>query len=533
MTDTPTGATRRQIDATGVPGLDLVLGGGLPRGALVIVVGPPGSGKTTLANQIAFTSARAGQRVMMLAALSESTSKLIAHLRTFHFYHEDLVGDQIQFLSIEQFLSEEYEAISEKVLTMAHQARANLVVLDGFRGVRGKSIDPQQARQFLYDVGTALSTLGTTTIVTSEVDPRDPTFFPEAMIADAIFGLYYNLAGVRQQRAFEVIKLRGATPLSGLHGMALDNRGITVYPRLEAQVTEMRREPASSWERIDSATDALKGLSERASFGLTELDALLGGGLTRGTSTLLVGHLGTGKTLLGLHFALAGVHAGERAVFLGFRESQGQLIVKADAFDLGSALRAALAPEGGVTLLRLPPVELNLEIVANQLLTALDRSGARRLVVDSIAELERAIMQSWDPQRLDDFLAALIEMLRTRGVTTLIIKEISQLTPHQQGFSEDALSVIAENVVLLRQVAYQSRLHRVLSVLKTRFAAYDPTLREFIIAPPHGIRVLGPFESHEGVLAGIAAQHGGLAPDSTPPEPQAGQGTDSAQERRV
>ncbi len=175
-------------------------------------------------------------------------------------------------------------------------------------------LDPQAARQFLYDVGTTLSVLGTTTLITTEADPLDPSFFPEATTADVILGLRYDLVGVRQWRGLEAMKVRGAAPLSGLHGMALSFEGTVIYPRLEARVAA-----ASSGSRVgelarpDMADDLLEARGElegRAAFGLAELDSLLGGGLTRGTSTLVVGSLGTGKTTLALHFALAGAQAG-------------------------------------------------------------------------------------------------------------------------------------------------------------------------------------------------------------------------------
>ena len=237
----------------------------------------------------------------------------------------------------------------------------------------------------------------------------------------------------------------------------------------------------------------------RAPLGLPELDTLLGGGLTRNSRTLVVGRIGTGKTLLALHFALDGLRAGEPTVFLGFRESPQQLLQKADLFALGAELRAALAPGGGLTLLRLPPVELNPDVLATRLLAAIDGMGARRLVVDSVAEIERAVLATGDPQRLDDYLAALSEVLRGREVTSLFTKELRQTIAADIDFAEEPLAVFTENIVLLRQVAHRGRLRRVLAVLKMSFSDHDNTLREFVIGPPAGIRVLAPIESDAGV----------------------------------
>lgn len=138
---TPTTA----LDTTGVPHLDEVLGGGVPRGALVLIVGPPGSGKTTLANHIAFAAANSGRRVLIVTALSEPTSKLLAHLRAFHFFNEALIGGPVQIMSLEQFLPQGLETTADELLAMARETEAGLVVLDGFRGVRGAERDAQRA----------------------------------------------------------------------------------------------------------------------------------------------------------------------------------------------------------------------------------------------------------------------------------------------------------------------------------------------------------------------------------------------------
>lgn len=521
-------ATLPPVDPTGVPNLDSVLGGGLPRGALVIVVGPPGSGKTTLANQMAFAAARMGRRAMVLTALSEPTSKLIAHLSAFTFYDDELVGDMVHFFSLQQFLAGGLEATGDEIVAAARRIRAGFVVLDGFRGIRGADVDPQAARQFLYDVGSTLSVLGTTTLITSEADPRDPAFFPEATTGDVILGLRYDLVGVQQLRGIEPIKVRGGAPLTGLHGLGLTSEGTYVYPRLEARVAAAsqgsRTGELARSDRADDVMAAAGELDGRATFGLPELDALLDGGLTRGTSTLIVGSLGTGKTMLALHFALAGARAGEPTLFLGFRESHRQLLVKAEPFAMAADLRAALAPQGGLTLMRWSPVEVNPDILAHQLLETIDATGTKRLVVDSAAEVERAVADTGVPQRVDNYLAALVEALRMRGVTAVFTKEIPQATAPELDFARNPISVMAENVLLLRQVERRDRLVRVLSVIKMRFSAHDSgTVREFVIVPPGGVRVL---PAGEGAATGLAERGG------TPPAGARGQRLSGSREAR-
>ena len=503
------------LDPTGVPNLDVILGGGLARGALVIVMGAPGSGKTILANQIAFSLAQQGRAALVLTALSESTGKLVSHMRSFRFFDEDLLGDRLQFLSMQQFLKRGLAGASDDVIALARQNRAGIVVLDGFRGMRGTATNPQEAREFLYDLGTALSVIGATTIVTSEADPRDPAFFPESTTADAIIGLHYEVRGVRQMRRIEAIKVRGAAPLPGLHGMAIGDRGIVVYPRVEARVALESRQSAS--ERmllaappensapLDAAESVAAGEgwnAGRATFDLPELDAILGGGLTRDTSTLVFGSPGAGKTTLAMRFVLAGVASGEQVLFLGFHETPEQMLMKADALGMGTRLREALASEK-LTLMRITPVELNPDIIADQLLRLLDETHATRLVVDSIMELREAASVP-DAERPQQYLMALMEAIRHRHVTAFFTREVRNTIVTELDFTNEPTSPMAENVLLMQQMLYRGRLHRVLSVLKMRFSDYDSTLREYTITPDDTLRVLAPFESGEDVLADIA-----------------------------
>lgn len=346
----------------------------------------------------------------------------------------------------------------------------------------------QSVRALLYDLTTRLGLQGTTTIIASESDPRDAAMFPETTTADVIIGLYYELAGVRGRRGCEVVKMRGCASLPGRHGLSLDEAGAVVYPRLEARVADSpRRGPRSALG--DGAPNRAASLPPgaempRATFGLPELDALLGGGLTLGASTLLTGSIGVGKTLLGLNLALEGVRRREPTLFLGFRETPDKLLQKADAFEIGA------------------------DVVAHHLIAALDRTRARRLVIDSIAELEHAVVESSGADRVPNYMSALLAALRSRGVTLLALREAPKAVTQYLEISSDALSVVAENVLHLQVVTFRSEVRRVLTVVKMRFSAFDPTLREFRIAPPESFRVVGPAETGADVLLEIARQYG-------------------------
>lgn len=487
------------LDPTGIPRLDQILGGGIQRGALVLLGGSPGSGKTTFAAQLAFAAANAGRIALIFTAFSEPSSKIVSQLRSFRFFDPEMLGTRVQLISLSQFLPQGAEVTTEQIVAEARRQRAGLVVMDGFRGVRGALRDPQTAKEFLYNAGTALSILGATTLITTEANPHDPALFADATSADILLGLHWDLRGVRHWRAIEVIKARGAAPLPGLHGLGIGDEGLAVYPRLKARLLA-EAEPAS----LDQV------VTPPSAFALPELDDLLRGGLAAESATLVIGSPGTGKTMLGLHFALAGIAQGEQAVLLSFRETRRELVRKSDPFAFGPDLRAALGDHGGLTVLRHPPVERDADYLAHELLAELDRTGARRLVVDSLLELQRAVIETSDAGRVPNYLAALVEALRIRGVTSLFIQETGALAQSTLTLQVDLPAAVAANVMWLHQISAGGQLRRVLSVPKTRFSSHDATMREFTITAPRGISVSGPFETDPTVVERFERSQGGM-----------------------
>jgi circadian clock protein KaiC len=225
---------------------------------------------------------------------------------------------------------------------------------------------------------------------------------------------------------------------------------------------------------------------------------MLEGGVTAGSSTLAAGSPGTGKTLLGLQFVTHGAEVGEPGLFLGFMESAGQL--QDQARRLGLDLATAEAT-GQVRLLIRPGHDQEADALASLLMEDVERRGTRRLVIDSAAQLERSI---GDPGRNAGFLSALVGYLRQQNVTTYITLDIATIVGPALEFSETPLSVVAENLLLLRNVEYRAQLHRVFSVLKMRFSDHDRAIHEYAITPTQGMHVLGPAPLGEGLLTGIA-----------------------------
>jgi circadian clock protein KaiC len=267
-----------------------------------------------------------------------------------------------------------------------------------------------------------------------------------------------------------------------LHPFTIDARGLTVYPRLESVVP----------------TDTPAWRTERAGFGIPDIDSLLDGGLNVGTATLAAGTPGLGKTLLALHFLAEGARRNEPGLLAGFTETAVQLRQKASMF--GIDLVAAEAA-GTIELLTVPPHDLDADLVAWLIRERVEQRGVRRLVIDSATELEGGLTS---PERAPMFLASLAAYLRSQSVTTYMTVDVPTIVGPELSFAGSPLVVFAENLLLLRYAEYQGELHRLFAVLKMRFSNFDRELRVYNIHDGIGIHVAGAAPRAEGLLTGLA-----------------------------
>jgi circadian clock protein KaiC len=311
-----------------------------------------------------------------------------------------------------------------------------------------------------------------------------------------ILSLSQRVHGGGHRRQIEVLKVRGAAPLSGIHPFSIDGQGVAIYPRLESMVP----------------TDIPPWTNQRARFGLPDIDRLLGGGLNVGTATLAAGTPGLGKTLLGLHFLAEGARSGEAGLFAGFTENSVQLRHKAATF--GMPIEEAEASDT-ITLLTVPPHDLDADRVAWQIREHVEKHNVRRLVIDSATELAGGLTA---PERAHLFLASLAAYLRSRTVTTYITVDVPTIVGSELSFSGTPLVVFTENLLLLRFAEYAGELHRLFSVLKMRFSEFDRALHTYTIVEGEGIRIVGPAPRAAGLLTGLARPiTSSIAPGSAVP----------------
>jgi circadian clock protein KaiC len=467
---------------TGIPNLDLLLGGGIPRRQTLIVTGSPGGGKTILVNQIAFLAAAKGVPVVFSTLTSEPHDKLVEQLSGFKFFRRELLGEGVFLINTYAAMKKSGKEARDLLLGAVRERGARLLVIDGMRSMRDLWQDEPRMREFFYELGIGLAAVDCVGLLTTEYGVERLMDLSEATTLDAILSLTIKHHGARRLRRVEVVKMRGRPHLTGEHFLEMGEEGIRIIPRLEA---------------LTPSAGDLVPQEKRAAFGVSELDALMEGGLPAGSTTMLTGSMGIGKTVLSLQFALDGVRKGERTLFVGFVEEPGVLVARGHR--IGLDVRPFIA-SGALQLLYQPPTEMEADSLVDHILAEIARLGARRLVIDGLGALELSVA---DIDRREIFFGALSRRLRLAGVTTLFTKEVTKIAGSELDFSSTPIAILGENLLLLRFVELRGRIHRILSVLKMRDSKYQSDLREFEITD-QGIRVLAPLRSAHGLLTGQA-----------------------------
>lgn len=467
--------------STGSSGLDTILNGGWIHGGTYMVTGSPGTGKTILGNQLCFSHVAGGGRAVFVTMLSESHGRMMTHLRHMHFFRRDVIGQALHYVSGYATLkSEGLDGLARLLYRSVREHEATVLVVDGLLAVQESAGSELAFREFLHSLGVHNALAGCTTLVLTnrQQNAADPQF---AMV-DGVLVLQLQLQGLKAVRTVEVTKLRGEPQLTGQHTFEINDTGLSVYPRLEALYA---RPPEDTPE------------PGRRGFGLERLDEMMGGGVVPHSATLLFGPPGSGKTLLGLHFLEAGARQGEPGLYFGFMETGPRLVAKAAG--VGLELRPWV-DSGRLMLETRAAVEPLPDALAHELLGLVDRHRVRRLVIDG---LEPLVQETMGARRTAGFLTALTNVLRSRGVTSLMTQQTHVLFGPRLEAKLEGLEAIVDNIVFLRYVELRSQLYRMLSILKMRESDYEPALREFSISS-RGIDVAETFESAEAILTGQA-----------------------------
>jgi circadian clock protein KaiC len=337
-------------------------------------------------------------------------------------------------------------------LVKAHHP--GIVVIDSFKALKAFAADEAEFRGFLHDLAGRFSVLALTSLWVGEYELDDSMESPEFAVADCVIALETKRTSERSVRYLSVRKLRGSDFLSGDHVYRLTAGGLNVFPRL-----------ADARDRSPARTD------ERASTGIAALDEALEDGYWRGSTTLIVGPTGAGKTLMGLHFVYAGASRDEPGVFVTLQENRTQLtrIIERFGWSIDDPM---------VTVMDRSPVDIYIDELICELLDRIVATGARRVVIDSLNDLSAAAVEE---TRLREFLYSLVQRCAHLGVSLMFTHETVELF-RITSLSEFGVSHIADNVILLQHIRDGSEMKRALSVLKARGSTHTAAIRQFEIA---------------------------------------------------
>jgi circadian clock protein KaiC len=480
-------ASTEPVASTGIAGLDSILGGGFPKDHVYLLQGDPGAGKTTLSLQFLLEGVKLGEKALYIT-LSETRRELHAVAKS-HGWSLD--GVEIhEHLVREETLSEEEDTTifhpSEielgqtvsRILEEVERVNPQRVVLDSLSEIRLLSQSNLRYRKQILALKQYFTNRGATSLFlddrTSEGNDLQLHSVPHGVIVLERRAPLYG----SPRRRLEIIKLRGVEFHGGYHDFTIRRGGIELYPRLVAAKESAERSDDSHLES-----------------GIAEIDALLGGGLDRGSSTLIMGPAGVGKSTLATQYAVAAANRGERAALFIFDESRRSLLKRSTA--VGMDLTGAME-KGLITAQQVDPAELAPGEFANLVREAVEKHGARTIVIDSLNGYLNAMPEE---RFLTLHLHEMLTYLGDHGVATILVMAQHGLIGSNMISSVD-VSYLADCVVLLRYYEAEGELHKAISVMKKRSGDHEKAIREFSMSEA-GLSVGPPLKGFRGILSGI------------------------------
>jgi len=469
---------------TGITGLDQVLGGGLPRGRLYLVQGDPGVGKTTLALQFLMEGKAKGETCLYIT-LSETSEELkmvvdshrwsLDGITVFEVPSWDSLTGQDENTLFHPADIELGETI-KSLMARIDEVKPSRVVLDSLSEIRLLSQGPLRYRRQVMALKQYFAGRGCTVLL---LDDRtsEPGDLQLQSIAHGVLALE-QLAPLygAERRRMHVVKLRGTRFRGGYHDFVLETGGINLFPRLVAAEHGKTFPPSL------------------LSCGIPELDALVGGGLDRGTSTLLMGPAGTGKSTVAAQYVKAAAQAGERGIIFAFDENASTLLTRSSS--LGQDLQKEMTA-GRLEFRQIDPAELAPGEFVAQVREAVEERNVRVVVIDSLNGYLHAMPEeSFLILQLHELLTYLAQM----GVVTLMV--VAQHGLVGQMDTPVDVSYLADAVIVFRHFEMQGRLRKALSMLKKRSGAHETAIRELSMGP-EGLKVGAPITNLQGVMTGI------------------------------
>jgi circadian clock protein KaiC len=472
---------------TGIPGLDAILGGGLPEFSFNIVAGGPGCGKTTMAHQFVFANATPKRPALYFTVLGESAIKMLRYQQQFTFFDPDKLNGAIRFINLSQIVLEQnLSAVLEAVVQEVEAAHPSIVVVDSFRTALRKRTDltEMDVQFFVQQLALHLTSWEATTFLIGEYVEAEIQENPIFTVSDGLLWLSQVTERNSVVRKMQVFKLRGQASVPGLHTFRITPDGLQTFSRTLG-LAERKPRPEHR---------------PRLSIGVPALDKMMGGGIPMGDSVLVAGASGTGKSAFGVHFIAEGLRRGERGIMAVFEERPED--VKRRAKNLGNDLAKA-EREGTLKILYLRPLDLSVDESLQAILDAVTEINAKRLVIDSLVGFEMALA----PGFRTDFRESLYRMMASvtgAGVTVLNTVELDENFTEFR-LSHYMVSFLADDILRLRYVDLDGVLRRILTVVKMRDSQHSKDIREYEITKKGVVVTDRRLNQYRALITGIPA----------------------------
>lgn len=468
---------------SGVPGLDDVLGGGIPDLSFNLIGGGPGSGKTTLAHQIMFANASPERPALYVTILGEPPLKMLRYQQQFAFFDNEKVASSVRYLHLGGTLEISLDQVLETIVKEVKTTHPKLVFVDSFRSAARTATHPAELdlQTFLQRLSLELTTWDATTFLIGEYDEEEIAGSPIMTIADGIIWLSQEANRNSVVRKVRIVKMRGQPQIPGSHTMKMTGAGTRVYPRLPSPDEHKQSSPHAHRERRRTGADGF--------------DEMLNGGIPAGYSVMIVGPSGSGKTILSTQFILEGIRHGEPGVIAVFEKRPEEYLTTApNATELGELIRS-----GMLRMLHIRPLDLSVDETMEEIAEAVKGIGAKRVVIDSLSGLELALA----PAFREDFRESLYRMvgaLVRLGVTVVMTAELVEsytelrLSPH-------GISFLTDGIILQRYVEMEGELRRVMVIAKMRGVEHSKQLRLYDIEGGK-VAVGEALTGYRGILGG-------------------------------
>ena len=462
---------------TGVPGLDELLGGGLPELSFNLIAGEPGCGKTTLAHQMMFSLATPERSALFLTILGEPPLKMLRYQQQFDFFDDNAFNNSVRFVNLsDETLTGDLDLVLSRIIEEVKNHKPAFVFVDSFRSVARAAAQNQSVRNqlehFVQQLGMTMTSWQATTFLIGEyAEPGDVN--PIFTVADGLIWLRQSNHVNSMVRKIEIVKMRGQATLPGQHSFRINEEGIKIFAPV----------------RIPENED--EELSPRLLFGIPPLDNMLGGGLPQGFSLLIAGPSGSGKSVLAAKFLAEGARVGEAGVVAAFEQRPTK--------KTRNPILAKLVAHGSVTVINTSSPDLSVDEIIVLLINAIRQTKATRVLIDSLSGFELALA----PTFREDFRESMLRLVTTLAdarVTVIMTCELEDRYSDLR-FSPYGTAFLTDAIIVQRYIEVESRLRRVMAVVKVRASDHSDELREYTIGQ-NGIQIGDMLIDQEGLLGG-------------------------------